>query len=172
MIFEEILHLLPTLKKLRLTFIGIEVPNVSKSKDDVGPIELECCPVCTASGRIRSLQCWKGEYHEYFKEPDYKAPDLAVAFHSGFSQLEQSSWIPTFKHLATASHPTLFTTYNITEMREDVSLLESFGAQYLRPGEVNKWKGAPPILEAMEEEENAVYYVNHFWYIVAAKHIS
>ena len=62
MIFEELLHLLPSLKDLELTFVGFELPQPS-TEDTV--MKLECCPPCTAAGRTRSLRLWKGGYHDY-----------------------------------------------------------------------------------------------------------
>jgi splicing suppressor protein 51 len=39
----------------------------------------------------------------------YKTPDLAAAFHSGFSADKQKDWYSTIKYLAHVQHPTLFT---------------------------------------------------------------
>jgi splicing suppressor protein 51 len=172
MVFEEIIHLLPSLKNLNLTFIGPHVPKTSVTKVGIkNSMNLECCPDCKSMGRTRSLGLWNGAYHEYVKEKGFEEPDLAIALHTGFSQDEQESWLPTVQYLATSSYPTLFTTYNEKEMKEETTILERAGATFLQKGKVNKWKGACPILEAMEEEENALHYLNMFGYIVAPKKV-
>jgi len=96
MIFEELLHLLPSLQKLYLAYVGLDIPKNAERK--VGDtMSMECCPVCTSSGRIRALGLWNGAYHDYVKEVGYEAPDLAVAFHTGASQDEQPSWLPSLQ---------------------------------------------------------------------------
>ncbi|TVY16798.1 putative mitochondrial protein MSS51-like protein [Lachnellula arida] len=121
-VFEELLHLLPSLKNLELTLVGFEMPE--RSTEDI--MELKCCPTCTAASRTRSLRLWKGAYHDYLKRDGYEKPDLAVAFHTGFSQSMEEEWLPTVQYLAAAPHPTLFTSYNEKEMEEETAILDRF----------------------------------------------
>lgn len=170
MVYEELLHLLPSLKTLELTFVGIDIPK--QASEEVGRrnrMQLECCPPCTSAKRTRSLALYQGAYHDYVKLDGYEKPDLAVAFHSGFSQSQTAEWEPTIDLLAEAHHPTLFTSYNKNEMEEEIYLLKSRGANFIQEGELNKWRGMLPILEAVEEKENSAYYLNQYWYIVAPK---
>lgn len=170
MVYEELLHLLPSLKTLELTFVGIDIPK--QASEEVGPrkrMQLECCPPCTSAKRTRSLALYQGVYHDYVKLDGYEKPDLAVAFHSGFSQEEQVQWKPTIDLLAEAQHSTLFTSYNKNEMEEEMGLLRSRGAMFMKEGELNKWRSMIPILEAVEKKEKSVYYLNQYWYIVTPK---
>lgn len=87
MVYEELLHLFPSLKQLELTYIGIDIPK--QSAKEVGPrkrMQLGCCPPCTDAKRTRSLALYEGTYHDYSKTDSYETPDLAIAFHTGFSQ--------------------------------------------------------------------------------------
>jgi mitochondrial splicing suppressor protein 51 len=59
MMFEEILHLLPSLKKLHCSFVGPEVPINTEVKGDKDVVR-ECCPNCIASKRTRSANVWSG----------------------------------------------------------------------------------------------------------------
>lgn len=52
-------------------------------------------------------------------------------------------------------------------MTEETALLKARGVKFIQEGEINRWKGMCPILEAMEEKENSVYYLNYYWYIIA-----
>ncbi|TVY37365.1 putative protein MSS51-like protein, mitochondrial [Lachnellula subtilissima] len=165
MVFEELLHLLPSLKNLELTLVGFELPEPTEDT----AMELECCPDCTAASRTRILRLWKGGYHDYAKEDVYQKPDLAVAFHTGFSQEMKEEWLPTVQYLAAAQHPTLFTTYNEKEMEEETAILDRFGANFLQRGEINKWKGVCPMLEVMEEKEGTVYFMHQYRYLVVGK---
>ena len=91
-----------------------------------------------------------------------------MAFHTGFSQEAQNDWLPTVRELANAPYPTMFTTYNETEMKEETTILTNMGAKFSRVGELNKWRGLCPILEVIEKP-NTVYYPNQYWYIVAGR---
>jgi splicing suppressor protein 51 len=164
MVFEEILHLLPSLKKLHLTFIGLEIPEEAVSGD---VLMLECCPSCSSGDRTRSIFLFRGPYHDFVGTKHYDQPDLAVAFHSGFSQEASEDWMPTICHIANTQHATLFTTYNKEEMREETLIFSRIGATFVQEGEINKWKSVCPILEPMGSVENNVYYSNQYCYIIS-----
>jgi splicing suppressor protein 51 len=161
MLFEEMLHLLPLLDELHCAFVGLEMPTPQNLGET---LVLDCCPGCTEAGRIRSVEMWKGAYHDYIKTGNYSKPDLAVAFHTGHSQEMIEEWTPTIKYLVNADHCTVFTTFNEKEMMEETEILKGLGARFLVRGEKNKWKGMKPMLEVIEEIENSVYYNNQYWY--------
>jgi splicing suppressor protein 51 len=170
MLFEELLHLLPTLKDLHCVFVGLEMPRPMLNADDSasdGEIDLDSCAPCTAAGRKRSMSMHKTSYHSFSSLPSYNAPELAVAFHTGHSQEAVSSWSPTIRLLSHASFPTVFTTYNRKEMEEETAILTGLGARFLVQGEKNRWRGMRMLLEVAEEEENGVYCNNDYWYLIA-----
>ena len=162
--FEDMLHLLPSLRELHCSFIGKELPR----PEDFGRVVFDCCETCTTANRTRSMEMWKGVYHDYIKTDKYVKPDLAVAFHSGHSMEEIEEWTPTIKYLVGAEYCTLFTTYNEEEMLDEMEVLKKLEARIVRKGE-NEWRGMKPMLEIMEKVENSVYYYNQYWYIVAGR---
>ena len=164
--FEEMLHLLPSLRSLHCSFVGIELPK----PEDVERVVFDCCDTCTTSKRTRSMEMWKGAYHDYIKTDKYVKPDLAVAFHSGHSMDAIEEWAPTIKYLVDAEYCTLFTTFNEKEMLGEMEALKKLEARFVRKGE-NKWRGMTPMLEIMEVVENSVYYNNQYWYIIAGREV-
>ncbi|KAF4629179.1 hypothetical protein G7Y89_g8967 [Cudoniella acicularis] len=167
LVFEELLHLLPQLQQVHVDLIGFEIPDHTIAQvGQGGSMKMECCPKCTAASRTRSISLWKGAYHEYAKTEHFEIPHLAVAFQSGFSQEMSVEWNPTVKYLARAPYPTLFTTYNEIEMKEEMAILATMGAHFTQKGEMNKWRGLCPMLEAMEEVEGKVFYLNQYWYSI------
>lgn len=52
MLFEELLHLLPSLKSVDCTFVGIELPTPIGADER---LSLDCCEECTRAGRARSI---------------------------------------------------------------------------------------------------------------------
>ncbi|KUJ22908.1 uncharacterized protein LY89DRAFT_607800 [Mollisia scopiformis] len=163
MLFEELLHLLPCLKEVNCSFVGLELPN---PMDAGGRIVLDCCPECTKQKKVRSIEMHKGAYHDFAKSPAYKKPDLAVAFQTGHSQECVDDWTPTIRYLVHAPHCTMFTTFNEKEMVEEIEILKKLDAKFLVDGEKNKWQGMRPLLEVIEETENSVYYNHQYWYVV------
>ena len=165
--FEELLHLLPSLTALRLSFVGLNV--LEDPKFDTGtqnPHILQCCPMCTKMGRTISITAWRGPYHTYADTEFYRTPDLAAAFHSGFSVDEQADWYPTIKYLAHAPHPTLLTAARYFEIQGEMEVWKNLGAEIVKKAEVNKWKGMSPSLGVCGDKPNEVVYQNYWWYIV------
>lgn len=165
--FEELLHFLPSLTALHLSFVG---PNVHEDPKDgtetQNPHTLECCATCTKMGRKICITTWRGPYHAYVDTEFYKTPDLAATFQSGFSVDEQADWYPTIKYLAQAPHPTLFTAARYFEVQGEMGVWKNLGAEFVKNAEVNKWKGMSPSLGVCGDKPNEVIYQNHWWYIV------
>lgn len=159
--FEELLHLLPSLTALQLSFVG---PNVSTQSHTP-----QCCTVCTKMGRSILVTTWRGPYHAYVDTDFYKAPDLAAALNSGFSVDGEAGWYPTIKYLAHAPHPTLFTAFRYFEIEGEMGIWKNLGAEFVKNAEVNKWKGMSPSLVTCGDKPNEVAYQNHWWYIVKQK---
>ncbi|KAG0648277.1 Zinc finger MYND domain-containing 17 [Hyphodiscus hymeniophilus] len=166
MLFEELLHLLPTLQNLHVVFVGPELPRSVSGEDESTP--LDCCPECTGLKRTRSLAMTTCAYHDYAAREGYQAPDLAVAFQTGHALEEIASWAPTIRYLAReARHPTVFTTFNEHEMLSELAGLKTLGARFIVEGERNRWRGMRPMLDPLEELESSAYYQHQYWYIVA-----
>jgi splicing suppressor protein 51 len=134
--FEELLHILPSLVALQLSFVGL---NTEARKLHT----IHCCAMCTKMGRSISIAAWRDPYHAYIGSEFYKTPDLAAAFHSGFAVDEQTNWDPTIKYIAHAPHPTLFTAAKYFEIQEEMEIWKNLGTTFVRSAEVNKWKGRP-----------------------------
>ena len=150
--------------------MGLNVPE--DLKDDIetqNPHTLQCCTTCTKMGRTISITTWKGPYHAYVDTEFYKTPDLAAAFHSGFSVDGQADWYPTIKYLAHAPHPTLLTTGRYFEIQGEMGVWKNMGAEFVKNAEVNKWKGMSPSLAICGDKPNEVVYQNYWWYIVKQK---
>ncbi|KAG9231697.1 hypothetical protein BJ875DRAFT_443854 [Amylocarpus encephaloides] len=88
--FKELSHLLPSLVVLHLSFVGLNVRGPTNDPESHSPHTRQCCTMCTKMGRTISITSWRGPYHAYLETEFYKTPDLAAAFHSGFSVNQQS----------------------------------------------------------------------------------
>jgi splicing suppressor protein 51 len=163
-VFEELLHLLPTLQTLKLMFIGPgSKPMDPDGKGDI--IEYENCPGCKSLHKKRFSGLYGGLYHDYAEESYYQKPDLAVLFHSGRSQSEVESWAPTTRFLVTSSTLTLCTTWTKREAKEEEAELDQLGARFMIRPEENKWRSLAPIPDFLEGSDDEVYYANYYRYI-------
>lgn len=165
-VFEEILHLLPSLKRLELTLVGLDIPEEGVSESAV---MIQCCPSCSSRGRTRPMSLFRSPYHESVDSEHYEQLDLAVAFHSGFSQEEREDWAPTIRHLSRSQHPSLFTTYNEEEMHQETTIISRLGAKFVQEGRINRWKAVCPLLDPMAYVEKNIYFSNYYCYIVSPR---
>ncbi|KAF2868462.1 hypothetical protein BDV95DRAFT_579897 [Massariosphaeria phaeospora] len=166
--FEEMLHLIPSLRGLHTTVIGPEIPGGFEGKGHYLPRQnVDCCPTCKADGRQRSISLYQGVYHDFMKASEYRKPDLAVLFNSGWVDGEDAKlhWEPTIVALVAAGVPALFTTYNEGEARNEQTRMKELGAKVLVEAEENKWKGLVPTPEFIDEEYG-MWYNNAYRYII------
>lgn len=166
-LFEEVLHLLPTLQRLDVVLVGPESPGASAGQTgDLGQeIELDCCNGCTERRRRRTVTSFQGGYDEYAAKPAYTKPDLAVLFHSGRSQANVEEWKPTTRFLVESETRTLCTTYTEREAIEEAAELYEMGTRFLIRPEINQWRGLAPMPELLDGQEHTAYYHNYYRYL-------
>ena len=146
-LFEELLHLIPALEHLSLVLAGPEAPGGGGAGNAGSePVDMDCCTTCSARGRRRTVQLFRGVYDAFGDSPGYTKPDMAVLLHSGRSQKEIESWKPTTRFLVEQGILTLCTTYTEREAREEVKELEEWGVEMRVAPEVNRWRSLVPIL--------------------------
>ena len=165
---EDFLHLLPNLRSITVGCIGPELPVEGEGHDDF--LSLECCPKCKSDGRTRRIFGKRKLYHDFMKSSLYSKspPDLIVAFHSGHADRETSSWTPSLRRILDLNVPAIFTTYNETEAFEEEQALNALGACFVKTRSENRWRGAIPYSDVMEERYQ-VFYTNYYWYIVRGR---
>lgn len=169
-LFEEFLHLLPKLETLKLVLVGPRSFFGDGSTEPEREMTLECCPKCTSRGRQRKVSMRQKLYHDYAQTPRFSKPDMAVLFHSGRSQEEEESWLPTTAWLVDSGTLTLCTTYNNREATEEVDELDQLGVKFIKRPEVNPWRSLVPYPEFLAvEEDDQFYYMNNYWYIFKGK---
>ncbi|KAG7008237.1 hypothetical protein G7Y79_00006g018570 [Physcia stellaris] len=157
---EEFLHLLPALKRVIVGYFGPDVPTKDAETELV---HHDCCPDCTENRRSREVFFKRGLYHDSNKSgvAVQHPPDLLVALHPGFEEVESESWRPTLDSILDSGVPTVFTTYNHQEAMLEMTILDEMGAHVVRGMEKNKWSGKVPYQECFGSRYE-FYYTNHF----------
>ena len=169
--FEEIMHLIPSVRGLHITAVGPELPGPSKNGGLIlARQDLQCCPHCKAGGRERSISLYQGVYHNFAKDSKFEKPDLIVLFNSSWVNGDdaKSNWEPTIKLLVEDNVPALFTTYNAGEAQNEQQRLKELGANFVVGVEANRWRGMVPTPEFIDEEYG-MWYNNAYRYIIDGK---
>ncbi|CAG8456680.1 4786_t:CDS:2 [Acaulospora morrowiae] len=154
MTFEEIMHVLPKIKTVRIIMVGFELPGQNHG------IDLQCCSRCTNSGRKRICAFYPMAYHEYGSSSDYTAPHVSAGFNTGLYEDDTELWKPTIEFLLDKETPCVFTSYSKEEATQDVKILKSWGAKVIVGAKENKWKSTMPLVEPQGTDK---FYYNNFY---------
>ncbi|KAJ4293256.1 hypothetical protein N0V90_008538 [Kalmusia sp. IMI 367209] len=166
--FEEILHLVPSLRSLHITAVGPGIPGGIENGGPYLPRQsLDCCPVCKEDGRERSISLYQGVYHDFTKHAKFEKPDLVVLFNSRwmYDDDAKSQWEPTIKALVEDNVPALFTTNNADDAQNEQRRMKELGGKFLVEVGENKWRGLVPTPKFIDEEYG-MWYHNAYRYMI------
>ncbi|KAF8872797.1 hypothetical protein CPB84DRAFT_1838982 [Gymnopilus junonius] len=160
--FEEILHRVPLVKTLKLTFIGPELGRLTGPYPSM--TEMDTCPQCLRHGRKRIHDHQPKTYHDYIIDEGSKfiKPDLAVAFDSGCSQEDIESWKKSYVALHQRGIPSVFTAFNSEEAQAEADLFKSIGVT-LHPELGPKHNPWGSLLSKIEPNKVAGFYAVNGW---------
>eukprot|EP00571_Detonula_confervacea_P014770 CAMPEP_0172298896 /NCGR_PEP_ID=MMETSP1058-20130122/1338_1 /TAXON_ID=83371 /ORGANISM="Detonula confervacea, Strain CCMP 353" /LENGTH=402 /DNA_ID=CAMNT_0013008191 /DNA_START=326 /DNA_END=1534 /DNA_ORIENTATION=- len=129
-IWEEIMHCLPSVKRMNVIFVGPE----TKMTMPLG--QMASCPDCSAKGRIRMQAFHELTYHDYYASEEFIKPDFVVAFNTGMFEEYTESWKKSLEVMLTLDVPCIFTSYNKHEGDADFDVLTEVNAQKLTDASV------------------------------------
>ncbi|KAK9812836.1 hypothetical protein WJX72_004500 [[Myrmecia] bisecta] len=157
--FEEVLHALPHVKRLQISFVGPELPidnAVFPSSADAGTL----CSSCHGARRSMTFYASQKLYHDYMGSLDGEGkqrspPDLAFAFNSGLHEhivqgscsLANSTWTKTFQLLRDKGVPTYLTAYTTDEIVHDEHILRKLGCHVTMPKHEQPFKCLVPLMD-------------------------
>ena len=187
MLTEELLHLCPSLKHLKIGYVGpdnvyfdystiayvgpddvyFDYSNGVSSPPSRESSSLDCCKECEGNGRSNCFFAYRGLYHEFLTTDlaTHHPPDLIVAFTTGHQVSCIDSWAPTLKQILALNKPAVFTTYNAKEASEEEAAFDNLGASYIMRPQINTWHGLVGFYER-SGPKNILWYKNLYWYIV------
>jgi splicing suppressor protein 51 len=164
---EELLHLLPKLKDLQITFVGPEV--ILQMADDEGVNR--ACPNCP--NRKRTMLAYSMPYHQYLDGHQITGkPDLICAFNTGFSEESTALWEPSLLRIIDSGIPALFTTYNKPEAIKETIMWMNMGANVVSEPVRNKWSGVEataPEYGPEYEDPPATTFSSKWSYIICGQ---
>ncbi|KAI5478090.1 hypothetical protein MNV49_005455 [Pseudohyphozyma bogoriensis] len=163
-LYEEILHLTPSLTALSLFLISPAVP----SQLNAAPTTQKTCAPCAGLHRKREVHWITGEYVEVVE--GLEEPDLVVAFQPSMAAMEDESWRRAIRLLMTKGVRAVFTARTEEEANDDLQWVVGEkgvdGMEVWGP-ERNTWKGGWPRIDGWEED--GVWFTNAWVWGVGAK---
>ncbi|KAF8881409.1 hypothetical protein CPB84DRAFT_1735214 [Gymnopilus junonius] len=161
-VFEEILHRVPLVQTLKLTFIGPALLTLTGEHPIMN--EMEICSQCTRTGRKVIFDSYATTYHNYINDQgsQFERPDLAVAFNSVCGLADIESWTRSYHALWLRGIPSIFTAYNFEEAELESVLFKGAGIQLIsefgpRP---NPWGSQ---LSKIEPSAMALFFSVNRW---------
>eukprot|EP01083_Nonionella_stella_P154521 498030_1 len=147
-VWEEIMHCLPSVKRMNVFFIGPDSLKFGQK------MELQCCPVCVGKGRTRSATFSKMTYHDYFNDngdSSFVKPDFVVAYNTGMYEEYTESWKESLKVMIELDVPCLFTSYDENEAIADFDVLGEVNARTLTDAPVkHPFPADYPVIDLSE----------------------
>ena len=169
-----LLHLIPSLKTLKIVFIGPELKTESKFNQTLG--KNKTCMKCNTAGRMVIYEFWKTLYHKFVMSSDYQKPDLICAFNAGLYRLTdfegKDTWSPTIKvMLKEPDIPVVVTEYTQKELPFDIQRTQNIvdSLEILTPSTRNPFASLKPSLNFLSEETVPVIFKNFYVTILQGK---
>ena len=184
-VWEEILHCLPAVSVLNVVFVGPEAGwlgsrETTPTLDRPETGNFECCPVCQSHGRLRRFFFYGQTYHDFQRSFNSSsnsnggdaanptaavAPDLIVAFNTGFSEEEVESWNESLAVILDLNVPAMFTSYDLDEADLEYKILASSqcNAKLLTGAPVrNPWRVDVELIDPSGPGDDPFYQVSKY----------
>lgn len=160
-----LLHLVPSLKTLKVVFVGPQLETESAYIQTVG--KNKTCKECNAAGRKVIYEFWKTLYHDYLKCDEYHKPDLISAFNAGLYRLSdfegKDTWSPSIEAmLKEPGIPVVVTEYTDKELPFDIQRIQNTvdSLEIIMPPARNPFASLKPSLNFLSDETIPVIFKN------------
>lgn len=168
---EELLHLLPGLKTLRLALFSPEGVFPPGPPRVVGADAV--CDACTAAGRSAPVLLVGGAYATAGLPGDFEDPVVVVGLNCGIHNTaaadgQRKEWVSTVAAIAERRTPLVLTSYSGEEAAEDAAALTQMlvdvdGYGLVKGPSINPWGSAKPYVDMGYSE----FYFNSHSYLMA-----
>lgn len=165
--WEQLLHWLPHVEKLKLTLVGPDVSGYASS--------LNLCESCVARNVDLKIVCASQLYHEYVNVSS--RPDIIVAFNAGFTENIQSkikdTWKDSIPVMLKRNCPVLVTSYTLKEAKNDLARVKSLvkDANVIIDSQKNIFSASKPLQDWEFHDDETypqVYYKNYYLFVLQA----
>lgn len=135
---EGLLHMLPSLKSLQISYIGPRVAGTLTPFIGLKDNENNACAKCKAKNRSRVMSRHSTLYHQ---TPSLPRPDLIVLANSGFTEVETHTWMPTIHQILSSGVPAIIAAFTEGEAMKELVEMKRLGAKFIGDFGRNKWGG-------------------------------
>ena len=159
--WEEVQHLLPAVRELRVAFVGPGVP-LSDEEPQRQWLAVEPCDACAAQGRARKELVATALYHEFCVGDEYTRPDLVLVCNPAVGGAEQQEWFPTLDLLAHQGVSCVFTAPDEREAHGDALVYDAFGLDALAAPERNAFASECELRDP-SSSAGVSFYASNAW---------
>ncbi|XP_020285391.1 uncharacterized protein LOC109855492 [Pseudomyrmex gracilis] len=165
------LHLLPSLKHLRLMFVGPELrlpPGV--------PLDLltavKLCSACKSSDRRVNVSFHPAQfYHEFCRSKQFVKPHLACLFNPGLYRVTgfegRDTWPETIREFCKTRAPVCVTSYTKHEIPREMIRIKSIAdVETILEPQINPFASIKPDRNFVSDDTAPLIYKNYYLAIV------
>eukprot|EP00775_Hariotina_reticulata_P011385 gene11385-11533_t len=160
-VIEELMHLLPAVKKLHVVMAGPDLVRILNSNVPAEPFDKGTCPTCEEAGCSRYSSFFSGTYEAYAASKYWSKPQLVLAMNSGLGQTEEDDWSPALTLMLDQQLPCCFTSMQQDEAAEDFAALIAAGAHVVSGPEANSLRSLVPFADSYVGPDR-FYYRNAY----------
>lgn len=163
--WEQLLHWLPQIENLVLTFVGPDVGGET--------CNLKLCQSCLSRNVDIKINCSDELYHNFINV--HSRPDLIVAFNAGFTENIQSkikdTWKESIPEMLKRNCPVLVTSYTLKESESDLERVKELvkNVNVIMGCQKNIYSAKKPLQDwelHKDESLSQVYYKNYYLFVV------
>ncbi|KAK7070958.1 hypothetical protein SK128_008477 [Halocaridina rubra] len=171
--WEYILHRLPALSKLHVSFIG---PKIFSDLDGNGGPEPDYlfddgmemrCDDCRKQEKVCVYDMCRMLYEDYLNQDYCTKADAIIVFNCGFHEYEGSddnTWPKSLScMISDTSIPLIYTSYTKTEANKDLEALQKIGSiSVTLLTQENPFKSLKPIRDSSRNDDRPLFYINQY----------
>ena len=165
---EEMLHLLPNLKRFEMMIFDPEFSSSLSEETARAVSEPGCCPDCIQLGKTSRLYLSNRPCHKLTLATiasEISAADLIVAFNA---RQTFNTWIATLERILNMDTPAVFTSPCRESALKDARRLRKLDANFMLSPRKNKWASLLPQPLVMGERLDGCFK-NDWWFIVKGR---
>lgn len=167
------LHLIPSLKHLRLMFVGPELRLPTIPLNLLTTVKI--CSACKTSGRHVNVSFHPGKfYHDFCRSKQFIKPDLVCLFNPGLYRETgfegRDTWPETIREFCKTGVPICVTSYTKHEIPREMIRIKSITdvVTILEP-QRNPYASIKPDRNFVSDDTAPLIYKNYYFAIVKGK---
>lgn len=167
------LHFIPSLKRLRLMFVGPELRLPAVPLSLLAAVKI--CSACKTSGRHVNVSFHPGKfYHDFCRSKQFIKPDLVCLFNPGLYREtgfeSRDTWPETIREFCKTGAPVCVTSYTKHEIPREMARITSIAdTETILEPRRNPYASIKPDRNFVSDDTAPLIYKNYYLAVVRGK---